>query len=97
MALVSLETAEKETKITSVLSFQTSHCFWTSGVRVPGSGAPGRWMWGTSGKAFTYTNWAPTEPNMAYPNENYLGMTNGMWYDIRPSVSCLFICENDNL
>lgn len=55
----------------------------------------GSWEWVT-GEAWSFSNWAPGEPNDSWGNEDYLSyhsMTSGQWND--NSVANSFICEWD--
>lgn len=56
------------------------------------------WRWVTA-EPFSYTNWAPGEPNNAFP-EHYLSYQNppgaGLWNDLG-EVTLPFICESEEL
>ncbi|VDI56495.1 Hypothetical predicted protein [Mytilus galloprovincialis] len=56
----------------------------------------GVWVWASTGKQLSYTNWYPTEPNNQNGKENCLEIkshrANG-WNDIDCSHELNFICE----
>jgi len=73
-------------------TFAANGCL-LGGFQPPGSVEPlGEWQWITD-DSWTFTNWAPGEPNDSGGNEDYLQFTNyGLWNDIGPS-SNFFIVE----
>lgn len=56
----------------------------------------GVWVWASTGKQLSYTNWYPNEPNSAHGNEDCLEIKNHQfngWNDINCSYEFNFICE----
>ncbi|CAG2240747.1 unnamed protein product [Mytilus edulis] len=72
----------------------TVHDYWLDGTDQVLEGV---WVWASTGKQLSYTNWYPNEPNSAHGNEDCLEiknhkLTNG-WNDINCSYEFNFICE----
>lgn len=69
-------------------------------VHTSGRRSDSGWVWGSTGQAFTYTNWAPSEPNNWQGlNEDvcglkiYLEPTVIAWNDMISTYKCCSICE----
>ncbi|XP_071148911.1 perlucin-like [Mytilus edulis] len=58
----------------------------------------GVWVWASTGKDLTYTNWEPGQPDN-WKNENCLSLVwwnvPGKWNDWYCSRNCHFICETE--
>ncbi|KAJ8940561.1 hypothetical protein NQ318_012960 [Aromia moschata] len=67
--------------------------FWTSGTMLPDNT---NWIWMSTGKPITYTNWLPKQPDNAGGNEKCLELRYGnnlMWSDVVWTTANLVICE----
>ncbi|VDI69866.1 Hypothetical predicted protein [Mytilus galloprovincialis] len=57
----------------------------------------GYWVWASTGKPISFTNWVHNEPNNVHGNEDCLEIGNwnkvGTWNDASCSVEDNFICE----
>ena len=68
-------------------------------IHTSGRRSDSRWVWSSTGQAFTYTNWAPLEPNnWRGLNEDvcsikYLKSTVVGWNDIEGTKKGCSICE----
>ncbi|VDI69867.1 Hypothetical predicted protein [Mytilus galloprovincialis] len=71
----------------------TVHEYWLDGTDQVLEGV---WVWASTGKQLSYTNWYPNEPNSAGGNEDCLEIkdvnVNG-WNDNNCSLEFNFICE----
>ncbi|KAJ8940562.1 hypothetical protein NQ318_012961 [Aromia moschata] len=73
----------------------TDRRFWTSGTIFPDDT---HWVWLTTGKPITYTNWLPKQPDNTGRNEKCLELRYGsnlMWNDAPWNTANLVICEID--
>jgi hypothetical protein len=77
---------------------------WLGGRRRPGSSKPGvGWQWAVTGESFTYSNWAPGEPNNFRGwGENRVvffrpgGLIGSQWNDLNENVRVRgYILERD--
>ena len=59
---------------------------WIGGIKLPGSTSPVNWTW-VDGESFTYSNWAPGQPNNSGGNQDHIqfyspnGLTGNNWND----------------
>jgi hypothetical protein len=59
---------------------------WIGGIKLPGSTSPVNWTW-IDGESFTYSNWAPDQPNNSGGNQDHIqfyspsGLTGNNWND----------------
>ena len=95
MQLVSIETKEEDQAILKKWPIKdaSQEQYWTSGSDF---GHEGLWVWTSTGKSFTYTNWAQDEPNNGGGDQNYLTMGYGSdpkWDDERETRAYPSICE----
>ena len=76
-------TSQEEEFIKSNFPQALSGKYWLGGFQPPGSSEPdGDWQWVT-GESFTYTNWAPGEPNNQGGEDGLqLKNTAGQWNDV---------------
>lgn len=70
---------------------------YSGGAKPPGSPADGKWSWVT-GEPWSYTNWAPGQPNNAGGTDDYLRFylrTSPVWDDTQGDVSIAYVVEFD--
>ncbi|XP_052087880.1 perlucin-like [Mytilus californianus] len=71
----------------------TVHDYWIDGTDEV---IEGYWIWASTGKPVSFTNWQTHEPNNQHGNEDCLEIGNwntGTWNDAPCSIEDNFICE----
>ncbi|KAI0236897.1 hypothetical protein LSAT2_012590 [Lamellibrachia satsuma] len=95
--LVSIESEAENKFLVDMIKNLQNDC---KQVHTSGRRSDSGWVWGSTGQAFTYTNWAPSEPNNWQGlNEDvcglkiYLEPTVIAWNDMISTYKCCSICE----
>lgn len=93
--LVTITSAAENEFVRSIVAASASGA-WAGAFQPPGAPEPGGgWTWVT-GEAWSYTNWAPSEPNNL-GGENHLQFSsNGRWNDLTGSSTLAYVIERDN-
>ena len=82
--LVTINSEDEQNFINHLLLRDNANCYWTGGIKVPGS-----WQWVT-GENITYRNWAKGEPNNLDGDETVMMIYGknssniGQWNDESP-------------
>ncbi|XP_023027360.1 C-type lectin mosGCTL-1 [Leptinotarsa decemlineata] len=97
-ALVSIETKAINDKLYQTIGDKVSNkqaSFWTSGEKIGDI-----WYWTSNGKPFSFTSWAPGEPNDADGREHCVEASyqpdkyHLLWNDLKCDAERYVVCED---
>ena len=95
--LVTITSQEEQNFVNNLISDHPQNCVWAGATDEI---VEDNWMWVT-GEIFSYTNWAPNEPNNTNSSENFLHLNEkGKWNDINENGDSFkfgFICEYEDI
>ncbi|XP_062581843.1 perlucin-like protein [Saccostrea cucullata] len=92
--LADISSSEEQAFIESMVQRQNGHTYWLGGSDWTTEGA---WVWETTGKAISYTNWHHGQPDNSHNIEHCLYLdtqSHYRWFDRDCHDALHYICEN---